>query len=42
MIEISPEHYDAFLNKCDVSSAEYSILKDGVIALDQVEGAISG
>ena len=38
IIEISPEHYDAFLDKCDVSSAQYSILKNGVIALDKVDG----
>ena len=38
MIEMSPEHYEGFLDRCDVSSAEYSVLKNGVIALDQADG----
>jgi len=31
LIEMSPEHYDHFVAKCDVASREYSILMSGVV-----------
>jgi hypothetical protein len=35
LIEITPEHYDGLLETCDVSSPEYAILKNGVVARPQ-------
>jgi len=34
LIEISPEHYDHFVAKCDGESREYAILKNGVVTRD--------
>ncbi len=31
LIEMSLDHYDRFLEKCDASSREYEILKNGLI-----------
>jgi hypothetical protein len=31
IIEMSLDHYDRFLEKCDASSREYEILKNGLI-----------
>lgn len=38
VIEMIPEHYDAFVAKCDIASREYSILKNGVVVRDQKSG----
>lgn len=38
VIEISPEHYDGFVKECDVSSAQYTILKNGIVTCDQSGG----
>lgn len=38
VFEILPEYYDGFVKKCDVSSAQYAILKNGVVTRDQVGG----
>ena len=35
LIDMSLEHYDRFVAKCDIASREYSILTNGVIIRDQ-------
>lgn len=37
LIEMSPEHYDLFVAECDITSREYSILKNGVVAREPKE-----
>jgi hypothetical protein len=34
LIKIPPEHYDLFVAECEITSREYSILKNGVVARD--------
>ena len=34
LIKIPPEHYDLFVAECDITSREYSILKNAVVARD--------
>jgi hypothetical protein len=34
LIELSPEQYDLFVAECDITSPEYSILKNAVVAPD--------
>jgi hypothetical protein len=38
LIEISPEHYASFLEKCDTDFREYSLLKNGVVLRREVDG----
>ena len=38
VIEMIPEHYDAFVAQCDIASREYAILKNGVVVRDQKSG----
>jgi hypothetical protein len=38
LIEITPERYELFLAECDITSREYTILKNGVISRDQSDG----
>jgi hypothetical protein len=38
LIDMSLEHYDRFVAKCDIASREYSILTNGVIIRDQKSG----
>lgn len=39
LIEMTPEHYDGFLNKCpDDWSTEYAILKNGLVVNRQIDG----
>jgi hypothetical protein len=38
VIEMIPEHYDAFVAKCDIASREYAILKNGVVVRNQKIG----
>ena len=39
LIRIPPEHYDPFVAKCDLTTPEYSILKNAVIAHHGKPGA---
>ncbi|HEX9453945.1 MAG TPA: hypothetical protein VGA27_06280 [Candidatus Binatia bacterium] len=34
LIELSPEQYDLLVAECDITSPEYSILKNAVVARD--------
>jgi hypothetical protein len=38
IIEMSLDHYDRFLEKCDGSSREYEILKNGLIVRHPKDG----
>ncbi len=38
IIEMSVDHYDRFLEKCDASSREYEILKNGLIVSHPQDG----
>lgn len=38
LIEMSPEHYDPFVGKCDSESWEYSILINGMVVRDPDSG----
>jgi hypothetical protein len=38
IIEMSLEHYDRLLEKCDASSREYEILKNGLIVSQPKDG----
>ena len=38
LIEMSPEHYTGFLEKCDTQFREYSLLKNSVVLRREVEG----
>ena len=38
IIEISLDHYDRFLEKCDASSREYEILKNALIVSHRKDG----
>ena len=38
IIEMSLDHYDRFLEKCDASSREYEILKNGLIVRRPQDG----
>ena len=38
IIEMSLNHYDRFLEKCDASSREYEILKNGLIVSHRKDG----
>jgi hypothetical protein len=38
LIELSQEEYDLFVAECDITSPEYSILKNAVIARDGAHG----
>ncbi len=39
LIEMTPEHYDGFLDKCPEDwPAEFSILKNGIVVERQIEG----
>jgi len=35
MIAMPPEHYDPFLARCDITSREYSILKNSPVIIEQ-------
>lgn len=37
-IEMSPQHYDRFIARCDVKSAEHSILKNGRVVNNPESG----
>ncbi|MEX0805814.1 MAG: hypothetical protein WD688_21225 [Candidatus Binatia bacterium] len=37
LIEMSPEHYELFVAECDITSREYSILKNSLVARDPAE-----
>lgn len=34
---MSPEHYELFVAECDITSREYSILKNSIVARDPAE-----
>jgi hypothetical protein len=38
VIAISPEHYDPFLQECEIGSREYTILKNAIVALSSNDG----
>jgi hypothetical protein len=38
LIELSLKDYDLFVAECDITSREYTILKNGIVASDQSEG----
>jgi len=38
IIEMSLDHYDRFLEKCDMSSREYEILKNGLTESHRKDG----
>jgi hypothetical protein len=38
IIEMSLDHYERFLEKCDASSREYEILKNGLIVRQPKDG----
>ena len=38
LIEMSPEHYDSFLRKCETQQPEYSLLQNGVVVRRQIDG----
>ena len=35
MIQLSPEHYDLFVAACEITSPEYTILKNNIVARHQ-------
>jgi hypothetical protein len=35
LIQLPPEHYDLFVAACEITSAEYTILKNNIVARDQ-------
>ena len=35
MIQLPPEHYDLFIAACEITSPEYTILKNNIVARDQ-------
>jgi len=35
MIQLPPEHYDLFVAACDITSPEYTILKNNIVATQQ-------
>jgi hypothetical protein len=39
LIKMSQEHYDLFVAECDITSREYTILKNGIVTRDQQTGA---
>jgi hypothetical protein len=38
LIEMSQEHYDLLVAECDITSREYSILKNGIVVRHQEAG----
>ena len=39
LIEMPEEHYDLLVAECNITSREYSILKNGVVTRDQQSGS---
>jgi len=35
LIRLPPEHYDLFAGACDITSAEYTLLKNNIVARHQ-------
>ena len=35
MIQLPPEHYDLFVAACDITSPEYTVLKNNIVATEQ-------
>jgi hypothetical protein len=35
LIQLPPEHYDLFVAACEITSPEYTILKNNIVARDQ-------
>jgi hypothetical protein len=35
MIQLPPEHYDLFVAACDITSPEYTVLKNNIVATSQ-------
>jgi hypothetical protein len=38
LIQMSQEHYDLFVAECDITSREYSILKNSIVVRNQETG----
>jgi hypothetical protein len=38
LIEMRPEQYDLLVAECDITSPEYSVLKNGIVARDYPSG----
>lgn len=35
MIQLPPEHYDLFVAACDITSPEYTVLKNNIVSTQQ-------